>query len=84
VPLRTYDQTIAVLRRGLDRAKLGQTDKLDGMRRLDRFVRAVEERYQPAADVGAAIAHERDVSREFGGRTVFDDRRRRSKQLTLF
>ena len=84
VPLHTYDETIAVLRRGLDRAKLGETDKLEGMKRLDRFVRAVEERYQPAADVDAAIAHERAVSRQFGGRTVFDDRRPRSGQQRLF
>src|SRR5207244_13131028 len=42
VPLETYDQTIGVLRRGLDRAKLGHSDKLDGMRRLDAFVRDVD------------------------------------------
>src|SRR6188768_1086987 len=55
VPLETYDATIAVLRHSLDRAKVGQTDKLDGMKRLDRFVRAVEHRYEPVADVNAAI-----------------------------
>jgi hypothetical protein len=81
---RIYDETIAVLRRSLDRAKLGQPDKADGMRRLDRFVRAVEERYTPAADVAEAIAHARAASHEYGGRTVFDDRPRRSPQLRLF
>jgi len=73
VPLETYDATIAVLRQSLDRAKVGQTDKLDGMKRLDRFVRAVEHRYEPVADVNAAIQHEREVSPRLGGRTVFDD-----------
>jgi hypothetical protein len=84
VPLRTYDETIGVLRRGLDRAKVGHTDKLDGMRRLDRFVRAIEERRSPYAEVDAAIRHERDISRDLGGRTAFDDRPRRPRQLDLF
>jgi uncharacterized protein len=72
VPLETYDATMAVLRGGLDRAKLGHTDKLDGMRRLDRFVRAVEARYAVAADFGPVVETERAISRSVGGRTVFD------------
>lgn len=72
VPLHTYDETIGVLRGSLDRARLGETDRLDGMRRLDRFVRAVEARRDPHADVEAALAHERRISPSLGGRTVFD------------
>ena len=59
VPLRVYDESISVLRRSLQEAKLERTEKLDGMRRLDRFSRAVEERMHPVADVEATIAHER-------------------------
>jgi hypothetical protein len=85
VPLTTYDETIAVLRRGLDRATLGQTDKLDGFRRLDRFVRAIEERLDPTVDFDAALTHERAMSPSLGGRTVLDDRRPRPRQqLRLF
>ena len=42
VPLKTYDESIAVLRRSLDAAKVGDTEKIDGMKRLEKFVRAVE------------------------------------------
>src|SRR5216684_5377982 len=42
VPLKTYDESISVLRNSLDSAKLGDTDKIDGFRRLDRFVQAIE------------------------------------------
>jgi hypothetical protein len=73
VPLKTYDETIAVLRRGLERAKVGQTDRLDGMRRLDRFVRALEARAATEVDFDAAIAHEHRISPSLDGRTVFDD-----------
>ncbi len=76
VPLKTYDASLSVLRSALDSAKAGDGEKLDGMRRLDQFVRAVQERHQPEADFNASIGHERAISREMGGRTVFDDRQR--------
>lgn len=89
VPLKTYDESIAVLRSSLDRAKLDGTEKLKGFERLDRFVRAVEHRTGPEADFEAAIAHERAIAPSLGGRTVFDHRRRArqaaaAEQLRLF
>jgi hypothetical protein len=90
VPLAVYDESIGVLRRALDAAALGRPDKLDGFRRLDAFTRAIEARRSPEADVDAAIARERQRSPSFGGRTVFDDRRERTRpavadrQLRLF
>jgi hypothetical protein len=84
VPLKTYDASLTVLRSALDAAKAGDREKLDGMRRLDQFVRAVEERHQPEADFDATIRHERAISRQMGGRTVMDDRRAKSAQLNLF
>jgi hypothetical protein len=74
VPLRVYDESIAVLRRALQAAKLGHSEKLDGLKRLDTFARAVEQRLEPVAPVAAAIAHERAMSPSLGGRTVFDRR----------
>jgi uncharacterized protein len=93
VPLSIYDESIAVLRRALDEAKIGRTDKLEGMRRLDSFARAIEQRLAPHADVDGVIAAERAVSADYGGRTVFDDPPGRSRassraatkqQLSLF
>jgi hypothetical protein len=85
VPLKTYDASISVLRTALDAAKAGDRDKLDGMRRLDQFVRSVEQRYQPEANFDAVIQNERAISPHLGGRTVIDDRRRPpSRQLDLF
>jgi hypothetical protein len=87
VPLATYDKSLSVLRRSLDQAKLGHTDKLGGFRRLDEFVRMVEQRDTPAADFHAAVRHERSISASLNGRTVFDRpgaKRVRSRQLDLF
>ena len=89
VPLKTYDESISVLRNSLDRARVGDKEKLDGFRRLEKFARNIEENYEPRADFDAAIAHEKAISRELGGRSVFDDIKKRrpiprSKQLSLF
>jgi hypothetical protein len=86
VPLKTYDESISVLRRALDAAKLGDTDKIDGFRRLDRFVRAIEQTYSPEANFEAVVAHEHVISPELDGRSVFDKKRKvePSKQLRLF
>ena len=70
VPLQTYDESIAVLRRSLDAARLDGGEKLEGFRRLDRFVKVVEERAEPRADFDAAVRHERRISRSFGGRVA--------------
>lgn len=81
VPLKTYDRSLNYLRNALDKAKLGDRDKLDGLQRLDRFVHSVETELQPQADFAAVVAHERAISPSLGGRTVFDDR---PQQLRLF
>jgi len=91
VPLAVYDESIGVLRRALDEASLGHSEKVDGFKRLDAFTRAIERGRSPDADVVATIAHERQISQGLGGRTVFDDRRGKNGrpkplcgQLSLF
>ena len=83
VPLKTYDESLDVLRRSLDAAKVGDAEKLDGFARLDRFVRNVEERCGPQADFARAIAHERAISPSLDGRSVGGGRKRPA-QLPLF
>ena len=89
VPLKIYDDSLGILRRSLDAARVGHTEKLEGFRRLDRLTRLVEQHREPLTDFTAAMAHERQISSSLGGKTVFDDARssrkkRASAQLTLF
>jgi hypothetical protein len=81
VPLKVYDESIAVLRRSLEAAKLGHSDKLDGLKRLDAFTHAIEQRLEPDADIDAVIARERTISPSLGGRTVVN---KPSAQRKLF
>lgn len=88
VPLRTYDESLDVLRRSLDAAKLGHTEKVDGFKRLDALLRRVEKQHAPEADFDRLIEHEVAISPSLGGRSVFDDRAAKrfpsKQQLSLF
>jgi len=85
VPLKVYDETIAVLRRSLERARVEHGEKRDGMKRLDRFVRTIEQRFAPEADFAATMAHEHAMSARLGGRTVAGPvAAERPRQLDLF
>jgi uncharacterized protein len=90
VPLKTYDESINILRIALDSAKLGDPEKLNGFRRLEKFARTIEQRCAPQADFDATLDHEKTISKELGGRSVFDDLKMKSnsaqskRQLSLF
>ena len=74
VPLTIYDESIGVLRRSVECARVAGAQKTDGLRRLDRFVKAVEERVQPEAIFGEVLDYERAISRSLNGRSVYDDK----------
>jgi uncharacterized protein len=83
VPLKTYDETLHILRKALNAAHLGHTEKLDGFKRLDRLTRVVENSQNPVANFDATLAREHAISPFIGGRTVFDNKPtqpRREKQ----
>jgi hypothetical protein len=85
VPLKTYDESIAVLRRAVDTAKLGDRDKIDGLARLEKFGRAIERRFAPEANFDQVIAHERAISPSLDGRMVGKKPARTvTPQLSLF
>ena len=87
VPLKTYDESLNFLRSSLDAAKVGDKEKLDGFRRLERFVRTVETRLEPQADFEALLHHENAISPSLNGRTVMGSKRRdfsNQRQGSLF
>ena len=70
VPLKVYDRTIGVLKTAVQRAKLGQSEELAAIKRLDDQARRLE-RHASGPSVGALFAHERANSHQYGGRSVF-------------
>jgi hypothetical protein len=69
VPLKVYDETISVMKAAVEKAKLGQDDKLAALKRLDDEARRVERVAGPPVE--AVIAEERRLSHSYGGRSVF-------------
>ena len=87
VPTKVYDRTVEVLQTSLEKAKLGDKDRSQGLSRLHRFVTTVEHTLPPEADFERVIAHEHRISPLLGGRSVFGPARlpkRSSQQLRLF
>lgn len=69
VPIKVYDQTIRLLKAALSRAKLGSTESLAAIKRLDTQARSLESRAR-GQGFGAFIANERAKAPSMGGRTV--------------
>lgn len=70
VPVDVYDETLRVMRAAVQRARLGQTETLEALRRLDREARRLEA-VATGQGVAAYIDRERRLSPHYGGRTVF-------------
>ena len=70
VPILVYDQSIAVMKRAVMKAKLGEAEELAAIRRLDDQARRLE-RDAAGPSVEALIAEERAASHKYGGRSVF-------------
>ncbi|TPL49898.1 DUF763 domain-containing protein [Mesorhizobium sp. B2-4-6] len=70
VPLKVYDETIGVLKSAVSKAKLGRTEELEALRRLDGESRRME-RYVTGPSLKEIVAGEMDQSHLLGGRSVF-------------
>ena len=70
VPLKVYDRTIDVLKRAVRNAKLGHSEELAAIRRLDEQARQLEH-HASGPSVEALFAEERARSHEYGGYSVF-------------
>ena len=70
VPTKVYDQTIAVLKSAVDKARLGNDERLEAIRRLDDQARRLE-RIATGPEFAQIVETERRRSHEYGGRSVF-------------
>lgn len=89
VPAKVYDETIAVLRNAVEKAKLGLNDKNIAIKKLHEITSRVEENYIPNNNFNALIEKERNESCKYGGRTAFDSAKppqpiKKNIQLKLF
>lgn len=69
VPTRIYDESIAILGDAIEKAKLGYNEKSDCLKRLHVTALQIEKNCSPEVDFEATVAHEKENSRNWGGRT---------------
>ncbi|PWV55964.1 DUF763 domain-containing protein [Chitinophaga sp. S165] len=89
VPVNVYDETISVLKDAVNKAKIGQSDKQEAIRKLSVLSQQVEKDFIPNARLEELIQEERDNSWQYGGRTVMGkaqppDKKKGGSQLSLF
>lgn len=72
VTTKIYDESIRILGESIEESKMGYSEKSECLYRLEKTARYVEENCEPEADFDALIAHEREHSKEWGGRTCHD------------
>jgi hypothetical protein len=88
VPIKVYDETISNLQTAVQKAKIGERDKSDAIRKLHELSARAEKDFIPNQNFDALIQKERDESWKYGGKTVFGDakppRRFQGLQLRMF
>ena len=73
VPVKVYDETLEILRSGIEKSKLGNSDKIQAVKKLHEINLKIEENFTPNFDIQEVIEEERKNSWRFGGKTVFGD-----------
>lgn len=88
VPTKTYDEVISTLQKAVLRAKIGQTDKAEAIKKIHEIAANAEKDFIPTDNLKQLIEKEISESWKYGGKTIFGDAKppKRSKgvQLRLF
>ena len=85
VPINVYDETIGTLQTAIQKAKLGNCEKNEAIKRLTNIAQQAEKDFIPNANFGNVIEEERNNSWKYGGRTVFGKAQPpKQQQLKLF
>lgn len=70
VPLKVYDESIRILRDSIEKSRLGNTDKMECIKRLHTTALNIERNCAPEVDFDAAVRYDREHSEEWEGKTV--------------
>jgi uncharacterized protein len=88
VPTKTYDEVITTLQRAIQRAKIGQNDKAEAIKKIHEIAAKAEKDFIPTDNLTQLIEKEIAESWKYGGKTVFGDakppKRAKGVQLRLF
>ncbi len=85
VPTKVYDETITALRKAVDLAKIGQSDKQRAIQKLGQLAQQAEEGFIPKDNLKAVLEKEKREAWKHGGRTISGfSKKPPNQQLRLF
>ena len=89
VPIKVYDETISTLLYAVEKAKIGDADKTQAIKKLHEIAAHAEKDFIPNNNFEELIQKEKDESWKYGGKTVFGNakpplRTNKGVQLRLF
>jgi hypothetical protein len=86
VPTKTYDLTIEILRESINKAKLGNSDKLMAVKNLTLISQMMEKDFIPNENFNKLLERERNESHKYGGRSIYGKAAppKNNGQLNLF
>ena len=70
VPTKVYDETITTLRSSVEKAKIGDADKQNAIKKLTEMAQKSEANFTPNDNFEALLQKEKDDAWQYGGRTV--------------
>jgi hypothetical protein len=88
VPTKTYDEVIETLQKAVNKAKIGQTEKAQALKKIHEIATKAEKDFTPTDNLQQLIQKEIEDSWQYGGKTIFGDaqppKRSKGVQLRLF
>jgi hypothetical protein len=89
VPTKVYDETIMILQQSVEKAKIGDSDKIQAIKNLSIAAQLLEKNFEPNTNFDKVVQKERDNAYKYGGRTVFGKSKppaadKNNSQLDLF
>jgi uncharacterized protein len=70
VPTKIYDETISTLINAVEKAKLGETDKNEAIKKLTKLAQKAEENFIAEESFESILQKENEDSWKYGGRTL--------------
>lgn len=70
VPTKVYDETILTLKNAVEKAKIGDSDKQNAIKKLTALAQKAEANFVPNTDFEALVQKEKEDAWKYGGRTI--------------
>ncbi len=91
-PVQTavYDDSLKILKESIEKAKIDHSDRLKALKKIHDIAKDIEKKFVPNNQFYEYLEKERKESKFYGGRTVFDNNKRKTnnntnpRQLNLF